>query len=241
MTQRTIVITGASRGLGLGMAEAWLKMGHRVGACARTTINLNHANLHCRFVDVTDEDTVQSFVHSVEEAFGHIDVWVNNAGVLGPIRKAIDIESSDFDQVMDINVMGVVSGSRAYLQHLRRQGQPGVLFNISSGAGRRPVPGWAAYCASKAAVDMYTRVLQAEAGDLVRAYSVAPGVVDTDMQAAIRKCSPAQFPPVQRFLDLKRDNRFNSPAHVAVELLAMAFEPAYAPDDVICRVADQSA
>jgi len=78
---------------------------------------------------------------------------------------------------------------------------------------------------------------EAEAG--LRAYSVAPGVIDTDMQVRIRDCTPQAFPTVERFRELKRDQRFNTPAFVARELLAIAFDPASRPDEVCVRLPDE--
>jgi benzil reductase ((S)-benzoin forming) len=135
-------------------------------------------------------------------------------------------------------VTGVFVGTQAYIEHLRRRDATGVLINISSGAGQKPVSGWSAYCASKAAVDMFTRVVATEEPAL-SAWSVAPGVIDTDMQAAIRSTAREDFPAIDRFLQLKEDEAFNSGAHVARELHAIAFDPDRRPDDVVCRVRNE--
>jgi len=231
----TIVITGASRGLGAGMAQA-LAADHNLGLCARGAISLDIPDAVTARADVTDEQAMAAFEAAVTERFGTIDLWINNAGVLGPIAQTRDQSADGFEQVLAVNVLGVFLGSRTYVRHLRRRESRGVLINISSGAARRPYPGWSAYCASKAAVDMFTRALALEEADHLRALSVAPGVIDTDMQAAIRACSPDDFPPVQRFLDLKRDDAFFTADHVARELVAMAFDPARADGEVVCRV-----
>ena len=114
-----------------------------------------------------------------------------------------------------------------------------MLVNITSGAATKPYEGWAAYCASKAAVDHATRVVAAEEAEAgLRAHAVAPGVVDTDMQAAIRATPADRFPEVERFVQLKRDEAYNSPAWVADHILGLAFGDA-PPTDVVLRVPDE--
>jgi NAD(P)-dependent dehydrogenase (short-subunit alcohol dehydrogenase family) len=117
-----------------------------------------------------------------------------------------------------------------------------VLINLSSGASSKAYAGWGAYCAAKAAVERLTEVIaleEAEAG--LRAYSVAPGVVDTDMQALIRETSDDRFPDVERFRALEREGAFNSTRFVADELLAIAFDPGRRPASVAVRLADERA
>jgi NAD(P)-dependent dehydrogenase (short-subunit alcohol dehydrogenase family) len=92
----------------------------------------------------------------------------------------------------------------------------------------KPYEGWGAYCAAKAGLLHLTRCVAAEeAGSGLRALSVAPGIVDTAMQELIRSSTPEQFPQLERFKDLKRDDAFNSPEFVAAHLLAVAFDPDY--------------
>src|SRR5690606_9251492 len=87
--------------------------------------------------------------------------------------------------------------------------RPLTIVNISSGAGRRPIPGWAAYCTSKAALDMYSQTIYLEEKERnrnIRVYSVAPGVVDTPMQETIRKSDPSTFSSLHSFILLKENN-----------------------------------
>ena len=102
-----------------------------------------------------------------------------------------------------------------------------MLVNISSGAATKPYEGWAAYCASKAAVDQLTRVVALEEARArpARRTPCHPGLVDTDMQAAIRASDEASFPEVERFRRAAAEHRFNSPAWVAEHILALAFGP----------------
>jgi NAD(P)-dependent dehydrogenase (short-subunit alcohol dehydrogenase family) len=172
-----------------------------------------------RRVDVTDAAAVERFAAEVHDRLGPIDLWVNNAGLLGPIDPVRDADPVAVAANVQVNVLGVVHGTQSFLRH--RSGEA-VLVNVSSGAGSKAYAGWAAYCASKAAVERFTEVVALEERGL-RAYAVAPGVVDTDMQAEIRSTPVERFPGVERFRDLQARGAFNSPAWVARQLLDLAF------------------
>ncbi|RMG08604.1 MAG: SDR family oxidoreductase [Planctomycetota bacterium] len=237
---KVVVITGASRGLGRGMAERMAARGVRLGLCARQRpeLGLPAGQAHCASVDVTDAAALDCFADAVCDRLGPIDLWINNAGVLEPIAFVRDLPPAAFGKTLDVNVLGVLHGIQAYLRSQRKQDRRGgVVVNISSGAALKGYAGWGAYCASKAAVDRLTECLQLEeAGQGLRAYSVAPGVIDTAMQELIRAQTPDRFPEVERFRQLKQANAFNSPAYVADELLALAFDPAVRPERVVVRI-----
>lgn len=242
---RVAVVTGASRGLGAGMADRFAAACLHLGLCARTEPPVPVAaggsgvEVVTAAVDVTDAAAVDRFAREVAERLGPIDLWVNNAGLLGPIGPLRDLDAAAVDANVAVNVGGVLHGTVTFARHVRGRAGGGVLVNISSGAATRAYPGWSAYCASKAAVDHLTRVValeEAEAG--LRAYAVAPGVVDTDMQALIRETSADRFPAVERFLQMKRDDAYNSPAWVADHVLGLLAAPAPG-DDVVLRIPDE--
>jgi len=188
-------------------------------------------------VDVTDEKALGAFVARVEERFGAIDCWVNNAGVLEPIAPLREVEAADFRRHVDVNLTGVFLGTRAFVRHLRARGRDGVLLNVSSGAAQSAYAGWSAYCAAKAGVDRLTECVQLEEAESgLRAHAIAPGVVDTDMQVLIRATPQERFPSLPRFLELARDDRFNTAEFVAESLLAIAFDPGAKPDSVVLRL-----
>jgi len=243
LRERTAVITGASRGLGAGLAEAFRERGMRLGLCARSAPALaGGERVVSQRLDVRDAAAVETFARAVEARFGAIDLWVNNAGVLEPIAALRYVEAEEARLHLEVNVLGVVFGSQAFVRHLRRRGGEGVLVNISSGAARRPYAGWSIYCAAKAAVDRLTECLALEeAAQGLRAYAVAPGVIDTDMQARIRATPAERFPEVGRFLERKREERFSSPHFVAEQILALAFDPTARPAEVLVRLPDEDA
>lgn len=221
---KVAVITGASRGLGVGLAEHFLQQGLSVAACARNRPSLPNDNCLAQATDVTDAQAVAAFCDAAVARFGRIDLWINNAGVLEPIGPLRENDPADFARHIEINVVGVFNGSRAFIQHLHRRGGSGALLNISSGAARNAYAGWSAYCAAKAAVDrMSEAIALEESAQGLRVHAVAPGIIDTDMQALIRACTPEQFPRVQKFLDLKAQDGFSTPAYIGERLLELAF------------------
>jgi NAD(P)-dependent dehydrogenase (short-subunit alcohol dehydrogenase family) len=240
---RIAVITGASRGLGAGMAHELARRGLRLGLCARTRCALpNGGTVLAERLDVADGDAVEAFASRVVDRFGRIDLWINNAGLLEPIGPLRDLDGAAFRRLLDVNVLGVFHGTRAFARHVRAREGEGVLVNISSGAAQSPYAGWSAYCASKAAVERLTECVQleeAEAG--LRAYAIAPGIVDTEMQQLIRSTPASRFPAVGKFVRIAEEHAFNTPAFVAEKLLEIAFDPAARPDSVAVRLPQEGA
>ncbi len=255
VTGRVAVVTGASRGLGAGLAVHFAASGMHLGLCARHRPQLvartrptaqgghivsSEAPLLAS-VDVTDRTALARFADAVVDRFGRIDLWVNNAGLLGPMAPLALADGSEVAQAISVNVIGVANGSSVFAAHVRSREGRGVLVNVTSGAATKPYEGWAAYCASKAAVDQMTRVVALEEArhDLF-AYAVSPGLVDTDMQTAIRAADAASFPERERFRRVAELQRFNSPAWVGDHILGLAFGPGpERPDSVTLRIPDQ--
>ena len=235
-------VSGASRGVGAGLAERFREAGLRLVLCARSAPALEPSEfVIARPLDIRDEAGLDALVEEAEKRFGAIDLWINNAGVLDPIAPIRDVAVADFREHLDINLTGVFLGTRAYVRHLRRLGRGGVLINVSSGAAWKPYAGWGAYCAGKAGVERLTGVVALEEAEIgLRAHSVAPGVIDTAMQSLIRASSEKDFPEVERFRELERAGTFNSARYVADEFLAIAFDPARTPDSVDVRLEDES-
>jgi NAD(P)-dependent dehydrogenase (short-subunit alcohol dehydrogenase family) len=222
------VVTGASRGIGAGLASHFASQGLRLGLCARTVPAVpSGADVVTAAVDVGDAAAVDRFADEVVGRFGRIDLWVNNAGVLEPVGPLADADAGMLERHVATNVLGVMHGTAAFARHVRTRVGEGSLVNITSGAAATPYRGWAAYCASKAAVDMVTEVVgleEAAAGLL--AYAVSPGVVDTDMQALTRATPADVFPDVGRFLRLHEDGAFLTPGWVAACILERCLDPA---------------
>ncbi len=235
---RTAVVTGASRGIGADLARVFAEQGLNLGLCARgESVLANGDCVVAERLDVRDEQAVQALADRVIERFGQIDLWVNNAGVLAPIAPIREIGVEAFREHVDINLTGVFVGTRTFARHVRGRAGGGVLINISSGAAWKGYSGWGPYCAGKGGLERLTDCIAIEEADAgLRAYAVAPGVVDTDMQEMIRGCTAEQFAEVERFRQLKRDNAYNSGEFVASEILALAFDPKRASSEVSIRL-----
>lgn len=239
------VITGSSCGLGAGLAARFGELGIDLGLCARNVPESPSPHAICAAVDVREAAAVEAFAERVTIDLGPIDLWVNNAGVLDPIGPLRNADVEALQSHIEVNVLGVLWGSRTFARLVHDRPAGGTLVNISSGASRSVYEGWAAYCASKAAVDQLSRVLAAEEADHgLRVVALAPGVIDTDMQAAIRATPADRFPAVERFHSLKADDTFNSTAWIADRILdlAGASSPDWlvtAPDPIAVRVPDE--
>ncbi|MBS1848957.1 MAG: SDR family NAD(P)-dependent oxidoreductase [Actinobacteria bacterium] len=217
------VVTGASRGLGAGIAERLAGLGVRLGLCARTRPGSPAGSESvCDTVDVRDHIALDAFGDRVTDELGPIDLWINNAGILGPIGPLRDRSAEDVATGIDVNLTAVLKANRSFARRVRDRGTPGTLVNITSGAARTAYAGWAAYGAAKAGVDQMSRVLALEeATHGLSVFAVAPGVVDTDMQAMIRATPIEDFPALDRFVDLARTGSFNSPGWVADRILEL--------------------
>jgi len=243
LTGKVAVVTGASRGLGAGLAEDFRARGLRLALCARSAPALPESDdvLSMR-VDVADREQIGAFAAAASARFGRIDLWINNAGVLEPIVPARALERDALQRHLDINLYGVLWGSQAYVRQCEAQGG-GTLINISSGAAWGGYAGWAAYCMGKAAVDRLTETLALEETDRcgLRAFAVAPGIIDTDMQATIRAADKEVFPEVDRFVGYKQADDFNTVLFVAEHLLRIAFDAQAEPEQVTVRLPKEGA
>ena len=187
LTGRRAAVTGGSRGIGLAIVEALAAQGADVIFTARRTEGIANAmtalppGVSARGVvcDVADRDSMAALLSE------SIDILVNNAGVIQPIGRLGEVDMEDWAENLRVNVVSAVSAIQLALPGLvtRR----GTVINLSSGAAQKPMEGWSAYCAGKAALAMVTRCLHLEyGGQGLRAFGFAPGLVDTDMQAEIR-------------------------------------------------------
>lgn len=192
MTGKTVLITGASRGIGAEAARVFVKAGANVALIARSqdAIAKLAGDLGPQAIaipcNVARYGEMSSAVETTVAAFGTLDVLINNAGVIEPISHLATATPDDWGQVIDINVKGVFNGMRAALPVMKASGG-GTILTISSGAAHHPVEAWSHYCASKAAAAMLTECVDLEeAGNGIRAIGLSPGTVATQMQREIK-------------------------------------------------------
>ncbi|MEL7059185.1 MAG: SDR family NAD(P)-dependent oxidoreductase [Acidobacteriota bacterium] len=183
---RTILVTGATRGLGLALAQAFADLGHRVVGCGRDADRLTEltasAGAPHRFdrVDVTDDEAVRRWAVSVLETHGAPDLLINNAGVINDRAPLWKVPAEQMERVVTVNVLGVVHVLRHFVPAMIARGR-GVIANMSSGWGRFSSPEVGPYCASKFAVEGLTGSLAKELPEGLAAVPVQPGIIRTDM------------------------------------------------------------
>ncbi|MHA7683918.1 SDR family oxidoreductase [Cupriavidus sp. PET2-C1] len=188
---KVILITGASSGIGEGVARLLAAQGHRLVVGARRTdrlIELTESlqsaggTVRYRALDVTSADDVAAFARFALDAFGRIDVLINNAGVM-PLSPLNALKVAEWNQMIDVNIRGVLHGIAAVLPTMEQQGQ-GQIINISSIGGLSVSPTAAVYCATKFAVRAISDGLRQET-DKIRVTVVCPGVVESELADSI--------------------------------------------------------
>ena len=189
---KTVVITGASRGIGEAAARAFAGEGANVVLLARGASSISGiaGEIGPRALavpcDVSRYHEVEAAIVAAEDAFGQVDVMINNAGVVEPIAHLATSDPEGWARAIDINLKGLYHGMRAVLPGMLSRGA-GTILNISSGAAYNPVEAWSHYCASKAGALMLTKSGHKECGDKgIRVLGLSPGTVATEMQREIK-------------------------------------------------------
>jgi NAD(P)-dependent dehydrogenase (short-subunit alcohol dehydrogenase family) len=192
LTGKTVLITGASRGIGAEAARVFAEAGANIALVARSAdsiadlageIGQKAVAIPC---DISRYWEVAQAVENCVSAFGGLDVLINNAGVIEPIARMDEADPEGWGQVIDINLKGVFHGMHAALPVMQRAGG-GTILTVSSGAAHGAVEAWSHYCASKAGAAMLTMCLHKEMADKgIRAMGLSPGTVATQMQREIK-------------------------------------------------------
>ena len=192
MKDKVVLVTGASRGIGAAAARAFADAGAKVALVARSADQI--ADLAAEIgpaavaipCDVASYSAVVAAIATTEDAFGPLDVFIGNAGLLDPISHLADADPAAWGKTIDVNLKGVFNGMRAAMPAMIARGK-GTILTISSGAAHGPVEAWSSYCASKAGAYMLTRCADKEARDKgLRIIGLSPGTVATDMQRDIK-------------------------------------------------------
>lgn len=225
---RYAFITGSSKGIGRALAELLLEQGWMITGLSRSAGPV-HAHYTHISIDLSNEEDATAFrfpeLNDAEQL-----VLINNAGMLGHIAHAGAINAAELAATFRLNLTVPALLCNSFLKAYGKLQSPQVLLNVSSGAGKYPVDGWAAYCASKAGLDLFTRTVHEELlidkQTHIRIFSVAPGIVDTAMQQQIRNSSAADFSRVSEFRDWHHTGELLSAENAAFRYLYILNRPA---------------
>lgn len=233
-SQHLFILTGASRGMGLAMAEQLLSSDN-VLLCLSRQVNDALAERarasRCQLLQwpidlahgVDAAARLRDWLGSQPPAHFASASLINNAGVIPRIGPLSDADADDLAHALRVDLEAPMLLSAAFLGATQDWAMPRKILNISSGLGRRPMASQAGYCAAKAGMDHFTRCVALEEAlkpNGAQVCSLAPGVIDTDMQVLLRSAEAAAFPDQDRFVQLKNNGRLSSPADAAARILA---------------------
>jgi benzil reductase ((S)-benzoin forming) len=222
------IVTGASRGLGRALAERLLDRGHQVVSISRNPPDgLSSALLQHWSADLADAAPVAErlerwLAERGPETFAALNL-VNNAGVVSELAPLGGVTAPDLARAVRVGLEAPMLLTAAFLRATGTWSAPRKVVLVSSGLGRRAMAGSASYCAAKAGLDHLARAVALEEAarpNGARIVSLAPGVIDTDMQVQLRTADADRFPERERFIGLQTGGLLDSPAQAAAKLLA---------------------
>ena len=225
----TYYITGTSRGLGKALVLELLnhQRNHVFGIGRSSTIS--HDHYRHLILDLTNTEAVRDFRFILPRGSTRA-VLINNAGVIAPVAPVGKIDNQTLVAGFQVNLISPAILMNNFTRDTKNKHTERLIINISSGAARHTIDSWAAYCAGKAGLDMFSEVLHSEQRihhprRPVLVFSIAPGVVDTGMQSEIRKVPKKNFASKDRFVRMKRDGDLASPKDTAKKILKIVEQP----------------
>lgn len=218
-------ITGTGKGLGKALAELLLEDDDTFVYGISREKNIIHENYGHYFLDLNNLEAVKEFRFDKTRYLGNEEVvLINNAGVIGDIKPFGEVEADDIIYNYNVNIVSPSILINRFLHSYRKFTGQMTIINISSGAGRHVIESLGTYCASKAALDMLSRVVDAEQKKVspnnpVQVFSIAPGIVDTNMQTELRGASPEYFMHHEKFVNYKKSDLLSRPKEAAQQIL----------------------
>ena len=238
---KTALVTGAGQGFGYGIAETFAQQGARVAcldlkadiaeAAAKRFCEAGAIALHA---DVSKRGDVERAARTVIEAFGRVDIVVNNAGTTHRNKPLMEVEEAEFDRIFAVNVKSIFLTAQAFVPHMREKGG-GVIVNVGSTAALRPRPGLAVYNASKGAVHVMTKSMAVELAPFgVRVCGLAPVAGETPLLAMFMgEDTPEKRAAFKATVPL---GRFSTPADIGSAALYLASDEASFLTGVILEI-----
>lgn len=234
-----VILTGASRGLGRALAEQLLAPGRllltierrpdaalpalaaqRSGALEQWALDLAHG--------IGAAARLEAWLRKQDASAFRAATLINNAGLLGRVGPIQASEAEAIAAALRVGLEAPALLASAFLRATEHWQVPRKVLNISSGAGRRAIAGWSVYCAAKAGLDHLSRAMaddEARRPNGAKVVSLAPGVIDTDMQAELRAADATGFPDQPRFREMKASGQLASPGEAAARVLAYLARP----------------
>lgn len=233
-----VILTGHTQGLGAALLDVFVRdPRNAVVAIGRRRADREEANLRQLVVDLRSPiEAARALANALDVAtWADLTqvVLVNNAGVLPPIGPIGTREVADVADAVNVNLTTPIALTNEFLRLTSDLDVERRVAQISSGAAVTPYSGWSTYCATKAGLDQFTRVVALEAPPRCRVSSIAPGVIDTGMQDQIRASNVADFPQHARFVALDRDGLLASPQHTARRLADYLYSDAFGDPTVV--------
>lgn len=216
-------VTGSSKGLGLSLVHEILKRTDNFVFGFSRTNPLIHPNFIHTELDLADICSLENFYFSDLNDIDSVTL-INNAGLIGDIKPVGQKSNAIISKTIRVNATAVFILMNQFINQFQNLKAKKTIINISSGAGRHTVNSWAEYCASKAALDMFSIVTAEEQKKFknpIKIFSIAPGVVDTSMQKEIRSVKAEDFDQLEYFQNLKTEHKLAKPEKVAEQFISM--------------------
>jgi len=232
-------ITGTSKGLGKSLTELLLKDENNFVFGYSRNNTINHKNYYHKLIDFNNLENVKKIQFPELENAEKI-VLVNNAGTVGEINHAGNIDNDQIVTGYNVNLIAPSIIINNFMAAYKKSALEKLIVNISSGAGKSAIDGWSVYCATKAGVDMFSRVVAEEAAIDncgFKILSLAPGIIDTNMQVQIRNASQTGFSNLSRFIEYKENGDLATPEETAQKVLRFINESKL-QQNVLCSVRD---
>jgi len=234
-------ITGSSKGLGKALTELLLRDENNYVYGFARSCSITHKNYHHTTIDFNDLEAVQNY------SFPHLEnveqlVLINNAGLVGDVKHVGKIDPKQIILCYNVNLVAPAIIANSFISAYNDNTLEKLIINISSGAGRSAIDGWNVYCSAKSGIDMFSQVLNEEIkidNSNIKVLSLAPGIIDTDMQVQIRAADQSNFSNIEKFIEYKNGGDLATPEATA-SLVHQIIEKPDLLSNVLCSVRDLS-
>lgn len=216
--KKTIIITGANRGLGKAFVDVLMKIDDCFIISMSRSANkdqLEYSSKKFQFIKTDlSQDDIQNSMEVLKNNISNEAVYfINNASIIEPILKIEDLDEKSINKTLVVNVKSTMLITQFLLKNYPTNQL--TFVNISSGAANRAISNWSLYCSSKACIEMFFKVAESEYKQH-HFFNIDPGVMDTNMQKSLRE---SNFPDVENFRDLQKEGKLKSPIDVAKDIL----------------------